>query len=52
MILAKLPPLFPQIDLGDQMSFEALPSDATKDELTCNMEGVPTDSSNLVIKVV
>lgn len=40
-----------QIDLGDQMSFEMLPASATEDELTCNMEGVPTDSSNLVIKV-
>jgi len=44
--------LFHVIDLGDQMSFEALPEDATEDELTCNMEGVPTDSSNLVIKAL
>jgi 4-diphosphocytidyl-2C-methyl-D-erythritol kinase len=42
--------LFHVIDLGDQMSF-ALRPNATEDSLSCNMEGVPTDSSNLVIKV-
>jgi len=44
--------LFHVIDLGDQMSFELLTRDATEDLLTCNMEGVPTDSSNLVIKAL
>ena len=38
------------IDLGDTMEFALLPPDAQQDELTCNMEGVPTDESNLVIK--
>jgi len=42
--------LFHVIDLGDTMTFEALPDGATKDILTCDMEGVPTDGSNLVIK--
>jgi len=38
------------IDMGDDMHFEVLPG-ATNDELVCNMEGVPLDDSNLVIKV-
>ena len=33
------------------MDFTLLPESATADELTCNMVGVPTDKSNLVIKV-
>lgn len=32
------------------MDFTLLPPDAQRDELTCDMEGVPTDESNLVIK--
>ena len=46
--------LFHVIDLGDDMTFEALgggAGGAPADALTCDMEGVPTDSSNLVIKV-
>lgn len=43
--------LFHIIDLGDEMDFTLLPESATLDELTCNMDGVPTDESNLVIKV-
>lgn len=39
------------IDLGDDMAFEELAGTATADVLSCNMEGVPTDESNLVIKV-
>jgi len=42
--------LFHVIDLGDRMSFAARLG-ASQDTLSCNMEGVPTDSSNLVIKV-
>lgn len=38
------------IDLGDDMHFELLP-DAKADELSCSMPDVPTDGSNLVIKV-
>lgn len=43
--------LFHVIDLGDSLAFTPLPG-ASQDELTCNMEGVPTDSSNLVIKAL
>lgn len=43
--------LFHVIDLGDNMTFTPLPASAEADELTCNVEGVPTDDSNLVIKV-
>lgn len=43
--------LFHVIDLGDDMSFEELAGTASADVLTCNMDGVPTDDSNLVIKV-
>lgn len=32
------------------MDFVLLPPGAQQDELTCDMEGVPTDESNLVIK--
>ena len=38
------------IDLGDDMHFEVLPG-AESDELTCNMSEVPTDGSNLVLRV-
>ena len=44
--------LFHVIDLGDQMRFTLLPDGAETDELRCDMEGVPTDDSNLVIKVM
>ena len=43
--------LFHVIDLGDGMEFETLPEGAERDVLTCDMDGVPTDDSNLVIKV-
>ena len=38
------------IDLGDTMDFETLPG-SDRDELTCSMADIPTDDSNLVIKV-
>ncbi|KAL4856745.1 Isocitrate lyase [Chlorella vulgaris] len=44
--------LFHVIDLGDDMSFEELAGTASADVLTCNMDGVPTDDSNLVIKAL
>ena len=44
--------LFHVIDLGDDMRFEELPAGAGADELACNMPGVPTDASNLVIKAL
>ena len=37
------------IDLGDTMTFSPFPGQA--DALTCDMEGVPLDATNLVIKV-
>jgi len=44
--------LFHVIDLGDTLTFEPLASTATKDEFTCSMKGVPTDSSNLVLRAM
>ncbi|KAL4434604.1 hypothetical protein ABPG77_002727 [Micractinium sp. CCAP 211/92] len=44
--------LFHVIDLGDDMGFEELAGTAAADALTCNMEGVPIDESNLVIKAL
>jgi hypothetical protein len=38
-------------DLGDDMAFEELAGTASSDVLSCDMEGVPNDESNLVIKV-
>ena len=39
------------IDLGDNMDFGLLPEGATADVLECSDPSVPTDCSNLVIKV-
>ncbi|KAI7843240.1 hypothetical protein COHA_003074 [Chlorella ohadii] len=44
--------LFHVIDLGDDMAFEELAGTASADALSCNMDGVPTDESNLVIKAL
>jgi len=44
--------LFHVIDLGDGMTFAVRGGAAQEDTLACNMEGVPTDSSNLVIKAL
>lgn len=43
--------LFHVIDLGDGMTLTARGGGAQEDCLACNMAGVPTDASNLVIKV-
>ena len=43
--------LFHVIDLGDGMTLTARGGGAQEDCLACNMTGVPTDASNLVIKV-
>ncbi len=43
--------LFQVVSWGDDMEFEPLGSSAGADVLTCNMPDVPTDSSNLAIKV-
>ena len=39
------------IDLGDTMDFDELPV-GSEDVLTCNIADIPTDESNLVIKVI
>lgn len=44
--------LFHVIDLGEKMTFEELGEGATEDELLCDTEGVPTDSTNLAIKAL
>ena len=38
------------IDFGDNLDFTPIP-DREQDELTCNWDDIPLDSSNLVIKV-
>ena len=42
--------LFHVIDLGDSMTFAVRGGSEGEDTLACDMEGVPTDASNLVIK--
>ncbi|GMH44483.1 hypothetical protein BSKO_12435 [Bryopsis sp. KO-2023] len=44
--------LFHVIDLGDPMEFEKLPGGQEFDRLDCNVEDIPTDDSNLVIKAL
>jgi 4-diphosphocytidyl-2-C-methyl-D-erythritol kinase len=42
--------LFQAVGFGDTLELTPLVESAEKDEFTCNMEGVPTDSSNLVLR--
>lgn len=44
--------LFQAIGFGDTLELTPLDEDTTTDEFTCNMEGVPTDSSNLVLRAL
>lgn len=44
--------LFHTVSLGDTLDMEVLPEGATQDELECNLPGVPTDASNLVIRAL
>lgn len=44
--------LFHTVAFGDTLDMEVLPDSATKDELECNLPGVPTDESNLVIRAL
>jgi 4-diphosphocytidyl-2-C-methyl-D-erythritol kinase len=44
--------LFQAIGFGDTLELTPLDKAATTDEFTCNMEGVPTDSSNLVLRAL
>ena len=43
--------LFQAIGFGDTLELTPVPN-ADADEFTCNMEGVPTDSSNLVLRAI
>ena len=43
--------LFHAIGFGDRMEFEGLGEGGT-DSMTCNMPGVPTDETNLVIRAL
>lgn len=44
--------LFHTVSFGDTMDLEVLPEEAAKDELQCNLPGVPIDDSNLVIRAL
>eukprot|EP00928_Gymnodinium_smaydae_P014769 TRINITY_DN15429_c0_g1_i1.p1 TRINITY_DN15429_c0_g1~~TRINITY_DN15429_c0_g1_i1.p1 ORF type:complete len:451 (-),score=86.69 TRINITY_DN15429_c0_g1_i1:200-1552(-) len=48
----ELASLFHTIGLGDTLDLTVLPEGAVKDELECNLPGVPTDDSNFVIKAL
>jgi 4-diphosphocytidyl-2-C-methyl-D-erythritol kinase len=39
------------IDLGDDMEFKKLGAAATRDMLSCSDPTIPSDDSNLVVKV-
>ena len=46
--------LFQAVGFGDTLELKPIEDngDATKDEFTCNMPGVPVDSSNLVLRAL
>jgi len=44
--------LFHTVAFGDELQLEVLPEGAEKDELKCNLPGVPVDESNLVIRAL
>mmetsp|Transcript_27863 Transcript_27863/g.49825 ORF Transcript_27863/g.49825 Transcript_27863/m.49825 type:complete len:440 (-) Transcript_27863:25-1344(-) len=44
--------LFHTVAFGDTLDMEVLPTTAERDELKCNLEGVPVDESNLVIRAL
>ncbi|KAL3786058.1 hypothetical protein HJC23_003906 [Cyclotella cryptica] len=44
--------LFQAVGFGDTLHLSLAPSDADADEFTCNMEGVPVDSTNLVLRAL
>lgn len=45
--------LFQAVGFGDTLTLSLLNNSSTKkDEFTCNMEGVPVDSSNLVLRAL
>jgi len=44
--------LFQAVGFGDTLELKLLDDDADSDEFTCNMEGVPTDQTNLVLRAL
>lgn len=44
--------LFQTVGFGDKIFFRKLPESAVSDGFDCNMEGVPTDGSNLVLRAL
>lgn len=40
------------VGFGDKLFFRKLPESAVADSFGCNMEGVPTDASNLVLRAL
>lgn len=44
--------LFHTVGFGDSLYLEVLPESATRDQLECNLPGVPVDESNLVIRAL
>jgi len=44
--------LFHTVAFGDTLDLTVLPATAERDELECNLEGVPVDESNLVIRAL
>lgn len=44
--------LFQAVGFGDDLTLKVLDESATSDLFSCNMAGVPTDSSNLVLRAL
>ena len=44
--------LFQAVGFGDDLTLKVLDESATGDTFSCNMEGVPTDSTNLVLRAL
>ena len=44
--------LFQAVGFGDDLTLKVLEESATSDSFSCNMEGVPTDSTNLVLRAL
>jgi hypothetical protein len=44
--------LFQAVGFGDTLTLDLLEEDATEDVFTCNMEGVPIDQTNLVLRAL
>ena len=44
--------LFQAVGFGDTLELKKLDDSATEDAFSCNMEGVPTDMTNLVLRAL